>query len=281
MNTTIPVAAFPDGRSVPALGQGTWHMGESRISATDEVRALQAGIGLGMTLIDTAEMYADGSAELVVGEAVKGRRDTVFLVSKVLPSNASRKGTVTACEASLKRLGTDRIDLYLLHWRGRYPLADTVTAFEELKAAGKIGAWGVSNFDVDDMEELLSVPDGGNVVTNQVLYNLARRGIEFDLLPWSNRRGIPTMAYSPLDEGRLPRHPVLARIANGHGTTAAQIALAFVLSRNNVIAIPKSGSAARVEQNWKAANIKLTTEDIAALDAAFPPPARKRPLEMI
>lgn len=278
---SLPEAAFPDGRRVAALGQGTWHMGESRASASDEVRALQIGIDHGMTLIDTAEMYADGGAETVVGEAIKGRRDTVFLVSKVLPSNASRSGTIAACEASLKRLGTDRIDLYLLHWRGRYRLAETVAAFEELRATGKIGAWGVSNFDVDDMEELLAVPGGGNVATNQVLYNLARRGIEFDLLPWSDRRGIPTMAYSPLDEGRLLRHPTLAQIAAAHGATAAQVALAFVLSRDNVVAIPKSGSPARVEENRKAADLKLTAEDVAALDAAFPPPPRKRPLEMI
>jgi len=277
----MPQAALPDGRRVAALGQGTWHMGESRASAAEEVRALQTGIDLGMTLIDTAEMYADGGSETVVGEAARGRRDEVFLVSKVLPSNASRKGTVAACEASLKRLGTDRIDLYLLHWRGRFPLAETVAAFEELKAAGKIGAWGVSNFDVDDMEELMSVPGGENVATNQVLYNLARRGIEFDLLPWSEQRGIPAMAYSPLDEGRLLRHPALARIAAARGASAAQVALAFLLSRDNVVAIPKSGSPARVQENRNAADLELTAEDLAALDAAFPPPARKRPLEMI
>ena len=272
---------FPDGRSVPALGQGTWHMGESRAAAPAEVRALQAGIDLGMTLVDTAEMYADGGSEQVVGEAVRGRRDGVFLVSKVLPSNASRRGTIAACEASLKRLGTERIDLYLLHWRGRHPLADTVSAFEELKAAGKIAAWGVSNFDVDDMEELLSVEDGGNVTANQVLYNPARRGVEFDLLPWSARRGIATMAYSPLDEGRLVRHPALVRIAGSHGATAAQVALAFLLSRDHVIAIPKSSSPERVAENRKAADLVLPPEDIAALDAAFPPPKRKAPLAMI
>lgn len=278
---SLPEAALPDGRRIAALGQGTWHMGESRASAADEVRALQTGIDLGMTLIDTAEMYAAGGAETVVGEAIKGRSDAVFLVSKVLPSNASRSGTIAACETSLRRLGTERIDLYLLHWQGGYPLAETVAAFERLKADGKIGAWGVSNFDVDDMEELLSVPGGGNVATNQVLYNLARRGIEFDLLPWSDRRSIPTMAYSPLDEGRLLRHQTLAQIAAGHGATAAQVALAFVLSRDNVIAIPKSGSAARVVENRKAVDLRLTAEDRAALDAAFPPPPRKRPLEMI
>lgn len=272
---------LPGGRRVPALGQGTWHMGESGAAAQAEIRALQAGIDLGMTLIDTAEMYADGGAEEVVGRAVDGRRDSVFIVSKVLPSNASRRGTVAACEASLKRLGTDRIDLYLLHWRGRHPLSETVAAFEDLRATGKIGAWGVSNFDVDDMEELLSVSGGDHVAANQVLYNPARRGIEFDLLPWSDQRGIATMAYSPLDEGRLVHHPALARIAASHGASAAQVALAFLLSRPHVIVIPKSGSPERVAENRKAADLILTPDDIAALDAAFPPPRRKQPLEMI
>lgn len=272
---------LPGNGSVPVLGQGTWHMGENRAAAQAEIRALQAGIDLGMTLIDTAEMYGDGRSEELVGRAVEGRRDSVFIVSKVLPSNASRRGTLAACEASLKRLGTDRIDLYLLHWRGRHPLSETVAAFEELKAAGKIGAWGVSNFDVDDMEELLSVADGDHVAANQVLYNPARRGIEFDLLPWSDERGIATMAYSPLDEGRLVRHPALARIAAGHGESAAQVALAFLLSRPHVIVIPKSGSPERVAENRKAADLILTPDDMATLDAAFPPPRRKQPLEMI
>ncbi len=277
----MPQATLPDGTRVPVLGQGTWRMGESRSAVAAEVRALQAGIDLGMTLIDTAEMYADGGAEQVVGEAIRGRRDGVYLVSKVLPTNANRRGTVAACEASLKRLGTDRIDLYLLHWRGRHPLVDTVTAFEELKAAGKIGAWGVSNFDVDDMEDLLSVEDGGNVAANQVLYNPARRGIEFDLLPWTARRGIATMAYAPFDKGGIVDHPVLARIGAAHGATAAQVALAFLLERDDVIAIPKSSSLERLTENRKAVDLKLTPEDRAALDAAFPPPKRKRPLEMI
>jgi diketogulonate reductase-like aldo/keto reductase len=279
--TNLPEAVMPNGLRVAALGQGTWHMGESRASAAGEIRALQTGIDLGMTLIDTAEMYADGGAETVVGEAIRGCRDDVFIVSKVLPSNASRRGTIAACEASLKRLGTDRIDLYLLHWRGRYQLADTAAAFEELKAAGKIGAWGVSNFDVDDMEELLAVPGGNEVAANQVLYNLSRRGIEYDLLQWCDQRQLPIMAYSPLDEGRLLRHPALAPIAARHGASTAQIALAFVLSRPNIIAIPKSGSTERVRENRKAADIKLTADDFAALDAAFPPPTRKRSLEMI
>lgn len=278
---SIPQVTLPNGTRVPALGQGTWRMGESRSTAAAEVRALQAGIDLGMTLIDTAEMYADGGSETVVGEAIRGRRDAVFLVSKVLPSNASHRGTIAACEASLKRLGTDHVDLYLLHWRGRYPLADTVAAFEDLKAAGKIAAWGVSNFDVDDMEELLSVEGGKHVAANQVLYNPARRGIEFDLLPWSARRSIVTMAYAPFDKGGIVDHPVLARIGAAHGATAAQVALAFLLSHKNVIAIPKSSSLERLAENRKAADLKLTPEDVAALDAAFPPPTRKMPLEMI
>ncbi len=277
----MPQATLPDGTRVPVLGQGTWRMGESRSAVAAEVRALQAGIDLGMTLIDTAEMYADGGAEQVVAEAIRGRRDGIYLVSKVLPTNASRRGTIAACEASLKRLGTDRIDLYLLHWRGRHPLAETVTAFEDLKAAGKIGAWGVSNFDVDDMEDLLSVEDGGNVAANQVLYNPARRGIEFDLLLWTARRGIATMAYAPFDKGGIVDHPVLARIGAAHGATAAQVALAFLLERDDVIAIPKSSSLERLAENRKAVDLKLTPEDRAALDAAFPPPKRKRPLEMI
>lgn len=279
--SSIPQVTLPSGTCVPALGQGTWRMGENRSTAAAEVRALQAGIDLGMTLIDTAEMYADGGSETVVGEAIRGRRDDVFLVSKVLPSNASRRGTVAACEATLRRLGTDHLDLYLLHWRGRYPLADTVAAFEDLKAVGKIAAWGVSNFDVDDMEELLSVEGGDHVAANQVLYNPARRGIEFDLLPWTARRGIVTMAYAPFDKGGIVDHPVLARIGAAHGATAAQVALAFILSVKNVIAIPKSSSLERLAENRKAADLALTPEDMAALDAAFPPPTRKTPLEMI
>lgn len=281
MKAELPAVTFPGGRQVPALGLGTWHMGESPAAKAEEVASLRTGLDLGMTLIDTAEMYADGGAETVVGEAVSGRRDEVFIVSKVLPYNASRAGTVAACEASLKRLGTDRIDLYLLHWRGRHPLAETVEAFETLKAQGKIGAWGVSNFDMDDMHELLAVAEPARPATNQVLYNLARRGIEFDLLRWSQVQGIAVMAYSPLDEGRLLGHPALAEIAATHRATPAQIALAFLLRRQGVIAIPKSGSPERVRENHRAAEIRLDAEDLAALDKAFPPPDRKRPLEMI
>lgn len=281
MHDPIPTTTLIDGRTVPVLGQGTWRMGDERSRAADEVRSLQAGLDLGMTLIDTAEMYGNGASERIVGEAVRGRRDEVFVVSKVLPSNASRIGTEAACERSLKHLGIDHIDLYLLHWRGGYPLAETVAAFEALKKAGKIGAWGVSNFDVDDMEELLAVPGGKNVAANQVLYNLSRRGIEYDLLPWCQKRGVAIMAYSPLDEGRLLRNPDLVHIAKAHQATPAQIALAFLKTRPGVISIPKTGSATRARENRDAMDIHLTAENLAALDNAFPPPKRKRSLEMI
>ncbi|WLR98253.1 aldo/keto reductase [Shinella sumterensis] len=281
MKAELPAVTLPGGRQVPALGLGTWHMGESHASAAQEAASLRAGLDLGMTVIDTAEMYADGGAETVVGDAIRGRRDEVFLVSKVLPHNASRAGTIAACEASLERLGTDHIDLYLLHWRGRYPLADTVEAFERLKADGKIGAWGVSNFDEEDMKELLGVAEPARPMANQVLYNLARRGIEYDLLRWSQVQGIPIMAYSPLDEGRLIGHPVLDEIGRIHNAGGAQIALAFLLTKAGVIAIPKSGSPERVRENFKASEIRLTSEDLRLLDEAFPPPTRKRPLEMI
>ncbi|WP_234185835.1 aldo/keto reductase [Shinella sp. NM-101] len=281
MKAELPAVTLPGGRQVPALGLGTWHMGESRASAAEEAASLRTGLDLGMTLIDTAEMYADGGAEEVVGEAIRGRRDEVFLVSKVLPGNASRTGTVAACEASLRRLGTDHIDLYLLHWRGRHPLAQTVEAFETLKAEGKIGAWGVSNFDEPDMKELLGAVEPARPAANQVLYNLARRGIEYDLLRWSQVQGIPVMAYSPLDEGRLVGHPALEEIGRIHDASAAQVALAFLLTRPGVIAIPKSGAPERVRENARACEIRLTSEDLRHLDEAFPPPTRKRPLEMI
>jgi diketogulonate reductase-like aldo/keto reductase len=281
MPTSIPTVAFPNGIAVPALGQGTWNMGEKPPEARREIDSLRAGLDLGMTLIDTAEMYAEGGAEKITGEAIRGRRDEVFLVSKVYPWNASRKGTIEACEASLLRMGTDRIDLYLPHWRGNHPLAETVAAFEALKASGKIGAWGVSNFDVEDMEELLEVPDGGNVAANQVLYNITRRGIEFDLLPWCQKRNIPVMAYSPIEQGRIVSHPEIIRIAKANQATPAQLALAFVLKHDGVIAIPKTSSAARVAENRDAVSLDISDEDWATLDAAFPPPARKKPLEML
>lgn len=276
----IPTLDLPGGDTVPVLGQGTWYMGEQRHKRADEVRALQLGIELGMTLIDTAEMYADGGAEEVVGEAVIGRRDEVFVVSKVLPSHASRTATIAACERSLKRLGADRIDLYLLHWRGGYALEDTLTGFEALLEAGKIRSWGVSNFDVADMEELLAA-GGQAVAANQVLYNLTRRGIEYDLLPWSERHKVPVMAYSPIEQGRLLGHPALREIAAAHGATPAQIALAFVLARPNVIAIPKSSNAAHLRDNVAAAAIQLSADDLQTLDGVFPPPKRKQALEML
>lgn len=281
MTQPIPQARFADGTEVPALGLGTWHMGESRKDSAAEVRALQAGIECGMTLIDTAEMYADGGAESVTGEAIRGRRDEVFLVSKVLPSNASHKGTVVACEASLRRLGTDRIDLYLLHWPGRHPLRETVAAFEELRGAGKIVRWGVSNFDTLAMRQLSAVPGGGNCAANQVLYNLSTRGIEFDLMPWMQELTMPLMAYSPLDEGRLMRHPGLGKMAGQLGVTPAQLALAFLLGRDNAIAIPKSSSPDRVAENRASADIDLSGEQLAEIDRMFPPPRSREPLQMI
>jgi diketogulonate reductase-like aldo/keto reductase len=276
----IRTVTLPTGQIVPQLGLGTWMMGEGRHSRADEVRALQTGIDLGMTLIDTAEMYAAGVAEEITGEAIAIRRDDVFIVSKVLPGNASRQGTIAACERSLRRLGIEAIDLYLLHWRGSYPLADTVAGFDALLKAGKIKAWGVSNFDVDEMEELLAA-GGEAVAANQVLYNLTRRGIEHDLVPWSARRNVPIMAYSPIEQGRLARNGALRRVAEARGATPVQIALAFTLRHPHVISIPKAGSIAHVEENRKAADIKLTADELAALDQAFPPPRGRKPLEMI
>jgi diketogulonate reductase-like aldo/keto reductase len=273
---------LPDGTSVPALGQGTWMVGDPGGDRRAEIAALQAGIDLGMTLIDTAEMYGDGASEEFVGEAIAGRRDAVFLVTKVLPSNASRRGTIRACEASLKRLKTDRVDLYLLHWRGRVPLAETVGAFETLKRAGKIRRWGVSNFDADAMEELAGLADAGACATNQVLYNPEHRGIEFDLTAWQRKQRIPIMAYSPLGQGgRLLRSSALAEVAGRHGARPAQVALAWALRDGNVIAIPKAGSRRHAEENARAPDLALTPEDLAAIDAVFPPPKRKQPLAMI
>jgi len=272
---------LPNGETVPALGLGTWMMGDDSSRRAEEIAALRRGLDLGMTLVDTAEMYGEGASERLVGEAIAGRRDDVFLVSKVYPHNASKAGTVAACERSLKRLGTDRLDLYLLHWRGKYPLAETVEAFEGLKAAGKIRHWGVSNLDSDDMDELLAVPGGEAVAANQVLYNLSRRGIEWDLLPSLQRRGIPVMAYSPVEQAKLLRERGLAALAADHGASVAQLALAFVLARDGVIAIPKAGRVAHVEDNAGALDVVVTDELRASLDALFPPPRRATPLEMI
>ena len=279
--SAIKPVALPTGETVPALGQGTWNMGDRPDRRASEVRALQLGLELGMTLVDTAEMYADGGAEEVTGEAIRGRREAVFLVSKVLPSHGSRTGVIQAAERSLRRLGTDRLDLYLLHWRGNYALEDTITGFEALQQAGKIRHWGVSNFDVDDMEELHAVAGGGAVASNQVLYNLSRRGIEHDLLGWSADHAMPLMAYSPIEQGELAGHAGLAAVAARHCVSPAQIALAFVLARPGVIAIPKAVNLTHVRENAAAAEIVLTPEDFADLDQAFPPPKRKRPLEMI
>jgi diketogulonate reductase-like aldo/keto reductase len=279
--SSIPKTPLPCGEPVPVLGQGTWMMGERAGSRPAEIAALRLGLELGMTLIDTAEMYADGGAEEVVREAIAGRRDEVFLVSKVLPSTASRAATMRACEQSLRRLGTDRIDLYLLHWRGGVPLAETVDAFEALKVAGKIRHWGVSNFDADDMDELAGLASGGAVQTNQVLYNLATRGIEFDLLPQARAAGVPVMAYSSIAQGDLGADGRLAGIADRHGATPAQVALAFVLAQPGVIAIPKATRPEHVRANRAAAELALSDVDRVELDRLFPPPRRKVPLQMI
>ncbi len=274
---------LPGGDTVPALGQGTWYLGEKRGDARREVDALKLGIDLGLTLIDTAEMYADGGAESVVAQAVAGQRDQVFIVSKVLPQNASRSGVPAACERSLKRLKTDRIDLYLLHWRGGHPLTETVAAFQALQAAGKIRHWGVSNFDTDDMQELSALPGGAACATDQVLYHPDSRGIEFDLLPWCTRNAIPIMAYSPLGHTvrRLLGSAALQAVAARHQATAAQIAIAWGLRHGNVISIPKASDAGHVRENAAAGDIVLTTSDLAEIDAAHRPPSRKQPLDLL
>jgi diketogulonate reductase-like aldo/keto reductase len=273
---------LPDGTEVPALGQGTWRMGEGERSRAEEVSALRTGIELGLTLIDTAEMYGDGTSEEIVGEAIAGQRDRVFVVSKVYPHNASRREMPRACERSLRRLRTDRIDLYLLHWRGSVPLAETVAAFESLRDAGKIRFWGVSNLDTDELEALLRVPGGAGCATDQVLYNPQARGIEFDLLPWCEHHAMPVMAYSPVGQGgRLLRHPALLSVARRHGVTPAQAAIAWSLRRPGVISIPKSGDVQHVGQNAAATGITLNANDLAEIDAAFPPPRRKQPLAML
>jgi diketogulonate reductase-like aldo/keto reductase len=272
---------LPSGEAIPVLGQGTWQMAERSRRRQDEVAALRLGLDLGMTLIDTAEMYANGRAEELVAEAIRGRRDEVFLVSKVLPSHAARRATLAACEGSLRRLRTDRLDLYLLHWRGHVPLEETLAAFQELVTAGKIRYWGVSNFDVADMVELTDLPGGGAVATNQVLYNLARRGIEEDLLPWCQARHLPVMAYTPIQQGRLLGHSVLRAVAARHRATPAQVALAWVLRHDGVNVIPKAGTAAHVRENRAALDLRLTVADLADLDRAFPPPAGPGPFEFL
>jgi diketogulonate reductase-like aldo/keto reductase len=277
----IRTVALPSGERMPTLGLGTWHMGEVRSQRAQEVAALQHGLDLGVALVDTAELYGDGGAEEIVAEAIAGRRDRVFLVSKVLPSNASRSGTVAACERSLRRLRTDRIDLFLLHWRGETPLAQTVEAFEALVRAGKIRGWGVSNLDPGDMEELRRVPGGARVQTDQVLYNPSRRGIELDLLPWCRAQGIPIMAYSPIEQGRILRRRALRDVAARHGATPAQVALAWALRGDGVCAIPKASSRAHVEENRGALDLRLTDQDLAEIDRAFPAPSEPKPLELL
>lgn len=264
------------GTNVPVIGQGTWRMGDDPDTARDEANALRAGIDVGMTLIDTAEQYANGRAELIVGQAIKGRRDEIFLVSKVLPTNATTEGTVSACEASLERLGTDFIDLYLLHWRLEVPLEETVRGLERLLEAGKIRAWGVSNFNVGDLDDL---PGGSAPVANQVLYNLTRRGPEADLIPRCAADGISLMAYSPIEKGVLLDHSVLAEVANARGATPAQVALAWAVRDGNTIAIPKASSIAHLKQNAASMEIVLTEEEVSVLNDAFPAPGVV-PLEM-
>jgi diketogulonate reductase-like aldo/keto reductase len=281
LDRPLRTTKLSSGETVPALGLGTWYLGEDPQRRADEIASLRLGLDLGMVLIDTAEMYGEGAAEELVGEAINGRRDEVFLVTKVLPQHATARGTIAACEGSLRRLNTDRIDLYLLHWRGNVPLEETLAAFSTLVKTGKTRYWGVSNFDVDDMEELFSVAGGNAVATDQVLYNLTRRGIEWDLLPWCRQRGIPLMAYSPIEQGRLLAHPELQRIADRHNALPAQIALAWVLQKPGIIAIPRTGSPTHVRDNRAALDIRLTDQDLAQLNRAFPPPTAKRPLEMI
>jgi diketogulonate reductase-like aldo/keto reductase len=274
---------LPGGETVPALGQGTWHMGENRRRAAEEAAALRLGIELGLTLIDTAEMYGEGGAEEVVAEAARGRRDRLFIVSKVYPHNASQQGVVAACERSLKRLKTDRIDLYLLHWRGSVPFAETLAGFRRLRQDGKIRHYGVSNFDTRDMMQwtALEDADGEGVAVNQILYNLQRRGPEWDLMPWCRGRGVAIMAYTPLAQGgHMLRDPTLGDVARRHGATPAQVAIAWLLRQDGVIVIPKASRGEHVRDNCSALDITLSEEDCAALDRAFPPPQGKTPLGM-
>jgi diketogulonate reductase-like aldo/keto reductase len=278
---TLLATKLPSGAAMPVLGLGTWRMGEKRSARPAEADALRLGLDLGMSLIDTAEMYAEGGAEEVVGDAIAGRRDSVFLVSKLYPQNATRDGTIAACERSLKRLRTDRIDLYLLHWRGGARLPVVVEAFTRLVETGKIRHWGVSNFDQADMQELTALPGGGAVASNQLLYNLRRRGIEFDLLPWCRKRGIPVMAYSPVDQGGLVAHPLLAAIGKRHGATASQVAIAWLLRRDGLVVIPKAGTPAHVRENRAAAELVLTPADLQEIDREFSPPGGAKTLEML
>ena len=277
----MKTVALPSGERVPALGQGCWYMGENRAARAEEIATLRLGLDLGITLVDAAEMYGEGKAEELIGEAIAGRRDDAFLVTKVYPHNATRKGVLAACERSLKRLRTDRIDLYLLHWRGSVPFAETMDAFMTLQKAGKIRHYGVSNLDLEDIQELWSVPGGKSVATDQLLYNLTRRGIEWDLLPRLRKQRIPVMAYSPIEQGRLVRSPKLSDFAKRQGMTAAQAALAWLLAKDDIIAIPKTAHRERLKENAGALELTLSSEQLAELDKLFPPPAGPRPLEML
>jgi aldehyde reductase len=279
--TAIPTIALPDGARVPALGLGTWTMGEHRGRTRREVAALVTGIELGLRLIDTAEMYAEGGAEKIVAQAIAARRDQVFVVGKVYPHNAGRKSAISACERSLARLRTDRIDLYLLHWRGTIPLEETVDAFERLRAGGKIRQWGVSNFDTDDMRQLFALREGRHCATNQVLYHLGERGVEWELLPWLAAHGVPVMAYSPLGQGALARHRALGALARELGITSAQLALAWLLQRPSLIAIPQSADAGHVGEIAHAPAVRLTRATLDRLDAMFPPPSGPKPLAVL
>ena len=272
---------LPSGQFIPVLGLGTWRMGEAAAQRQNEIAALRHGLDLGMTLIDTAEMYGEGGAETVIAEAIADCRPSVFLVSKVYPHNATRQGAIAACERSLQRLKTHYLDLYLLHWRGSVPLTETLEAFQTLKQAGKIRNYGVSNFDLAEMEKASALPGGAAITTNQVLYNLMRRGIEWNLLPWCRQQGIPIMAYSPVEQGRLLKNRALQEIAQRREVTSAQVAIAWLLHQDDVIVIPKASSTAHVDQNRAALDLKLSTDDLKALDAAFPPPAKRVALEML
>jgi diketogulonate reductase-like aldo/keto reductase len=272
---------FPDGRTVPALGIGTWKMGEDAKRRSDELAALRLAIDLGITLIDTAEMYGEGAAEELIGEAISGRRDKVFLVSKVYPHNAGRRSARQACERSLRRLGVESIDIYLLHWRGSIPLAETFDALAKLQSEGKIRAYGVSNLDTDDMEEAFGILAGRQIVTNQILYNLTRRSPEYDLLPFCREHRIPVMAYSPVEQGRLLRHRGLEEIAKRRGATPAQVAIAWLLAQRGMIAIPKAGNPKHVEENCGAAKITLTSSELSELEREFPRPKKRKALEML
>lgn len=284
-DTKVNTVQLPSGNRMPVLGQGTWGMGEQRARRSAEVRALQLGLDLGMNLIDTAEMYGEGGAEEVVAEVIADRRAEVYLVSKVYPHNAGRRSAIEACERSLRRLKTDHLDLYLLHWPGSIPLAETLEAFQRLNEQGKIQDYGVSNFDTDDMEEIHALPGGEGVVTNQVLYNLLRRGIEWDLLPWCRQHAMPIMAYSPIENSGKGQHtilenPVVGAIARSLNVTPAQVALAWLLHQEGVVVIPKASSEAHVRENRGAFDIPLTDEQRKELDGAFPPPQRKVALAM-